>query len=107
MSKKPIASCPVPKEFVKWWRTRANRNAEELSDQGKAIRAVNYTVTEEQVNRRFNVVPTGFKPGDVLAKLQSCEIPCYDMEPGELRLGWSPKEFDKWKNQPVELENQS
>ena len=104
MSKKPIASCPNPAEFSKWWRNRANRNAEELSDAGKAMRAVNYTVTEEQVNSRFKLVPNDFKPGAVLAKLQACAIPCVDLTPGALRLAWNPKMFDKLKTQRIELE---
>ena len=101
MSKKPIASCPNPQEFTKWWRNRANRNADELSDAGKPMRSYNFTVTEEQVNSRFKLVANP-KPGEVLAKLQDCGIPCYDMKPDEFMLGWSPKEFDKLKNKAIE-----
>lgn len=106
MSKKPIASCPNPAEFSKWWRNRANRNAEELADAGKAMRAVNYTVTEEQVNRRFNLLPSGFKAGQVLTKLQECGVPCVDLTPGALRLAWNPKLFDKVKSQEVKSGHQ-
>ena len=102
MSKKPIASCPNPAEFSKWWRNRANRNAEALSEAGKALRAHNFSVTEEQANSRFKLLARNFKPGEVLDKLRECGVPCYDMVPGELRLGWSPKEFDKWKNGKVQ-----
>ena len=102
MSKKPIASCPNPQEFTKWWRNRANRNADELSDAGKPMRSYNFTVSEEQVNSRFGLLPATFKPGQVLAKLQDCGIPCYDMKPDELMLGWSPKQFDKLKSAQVE-----
>lgn len=97
MAKKPIASCPTPVEFSKWWRNRANRNAEELSELGKPIRAVNYTVTEDQVNHRFHVLPNNFKAGEVLTKLQECGVPCVDLTPGALRLAWNPKLFDKFK----------
>ena len=102
MSKRPIASCPNPTEFSKWWRNRANRNAEELSEAGRALRAVNYTVTEEEVNRRFSLVPSSFKAGQVLAKLQECGVPCVDLTPGAFRLAWNPKLFDKLKNKKVE-----
>ena len=102
MSKKPIASCPNPAEFSKWWRNRANHNAEELSEAGRALRAVNYTVSEEEVNRRFNLVPSNFKAGQVLTKLQECGVPCVDLTPGAFRLAWNPKHFDKLKNQKVE-----
>jgi hypothetical protein len=101
MGKKPIASCPNPAVFTKWWRNRANRNAEELSDAGKPIRAVNYTVSEEEINRRFKVAPSNFKPGQVLTKLQECGIPCVDLTPGALRLAWNPKQFDKWKETQI------
>ena len=101
MSKKPIASCPNPQEFVRWWRNRANRNADALSDAGKPMRSYNFTVTEEQVNSRFKLVVTP-KPGEVLAKLQGCGISCYDMKPNELKLGWNPKAFDKSKTQSLE-----
>ena len=104
MSKKAIASCPNPAAFSKWWRNRANRNAEDLADAGKAMRAVNYTVTEEQANSRFKLVPNDFKPGQVLRKLQECGIPCVDLTPGALRLAWNPKLFDKLKTQQIELE---
>ena len=102
MNKNPIASCPNPQEFARWWRNRASRNAEKLSEAGKPLRAYNYTVSEDEINTRFKLLPRGFKAGEVLAKLQACEIPCYDMKPGELRLGWSPKEFDKVKNASVQ-----
>ena len=102
MRKKPIASCPNPAEFSKWWRNRANQNAEQLSDAGKAMRAVNYTVTEEQVNRRFNLFPSSFKPGQILTKLQECGVPCVDLTPGALRLAWNPKLFDKLRAEQVE-----
>ena len=102
MSKNPTSNCPNPQEFTKWWRNRANHNADELSESGKPMRSYNFTVTEEQVNGRFRVLPARFKPGQVLAKLQACGIPCYDMKPGELMLGWSPKEFDKLKSAQVE-----
>ena len=101
MSKKAIASCPNPAAFSKWWRNRANRNAEDLADAGRALRASNYTVTEQQVNSRFKVVSGNPKPGEVLAKLQDCGIPCYDMNLGEFKLGWSPKEFDKLRAEQV------
>ena len=106
MSKKPIGSCPIPREFVRWWRNRANQNAEALSEAGKALRSHNFSVTEEQVNARFKLRPRSFKAGEVLAKLQECSIPCYDMKSGELKLGWSPKEFDKLKSQGVESTHQ-
>ena len=102
MSKKPIASCPNPQEFSRWWRNRANRNADDLSEAGKPMRSHNYSVTEEQVNSRFKLLPKTFEPGQVLAQLHECGIPCYDMKPGELLLGWSPKEFDKLKKEPVQ-----
>lgn len=105
MSKRPTASCPNPQEFVKWWRNRANHNADELSDAGKPMRAYNFTVTEEQVNSRFKLLPASFKPGQLLAKLQDCGIPCYDMKPEEFMLGWSPKQFDKLQTQQVESAN--
>lgn len=101
MGKKPIASCPNPAVFSKWWRNRANQNAEELSEAGKAIRAVNYTVSEEQINRRFKVAPSNFKPGQVLTKLQECGIPCVDLTPGALRVAWNPKLFDKLKDTQI------
>lgn len=106
MSKEISGSCPNPKEFVKWWRSRASRNADALSDAGKALRADNYTVSEEQVNSRFKLLPSSFEPGTVLAKLHACAIACYDMKPGEYHLGWSPKEFDKIRETLVESEKQ-
>ena len=65
------------------------------------MRSYNFTVTEEQVNSRFKLLVNP-KPGEILAKLQECDIPCYDMKPDELMLGWSPKQFDRLKTQQVE-----
>ncbi len=96
---KAVETCPNPADFIKWWRGRARKNFDEATG---GLRAGNYSVTEEEANRRYKLLADGWKPGEVLAKLQKCEIPCYDMTDGEYKLGWSPKEFEKLKNPPVD-----
>ena len=100
MSKIPVGTCPNPREFEKFWRSRANKNAEALQEQGRPLRAINFTVTEDQANRRFHLAPSGFKPGEVLARLQACNIPCVDAKPGDYLLAWNPKAFDLSKPTP-------
>ena len=97
MAKKPTLTCPVSKDFHRWWLNRANLNARRLAKEGRPIRAANYTVTEEQVNRQYKLLKKKFTPGEVFKKLHECEIPVVDVKPGEYNLGWNPRLFDNKK----------
>lgn len=75
---KAIVLCPETHHFIKWYRRKVQSNLDSLAREGKSLRTFGFGVTEDQVNRHYKLFKGRWQPGQVMAKLEECGIPCVD-----------------------------
>lgn len=81
MAKPPIGQCPLPKEFLRWYRRQLGTNLGHIRQNGGSVRT-GMIATEGQANRKFRLVKKGWEGGEVIEKLLECGVGVKDRGDG-------------------------